>query len=520
MKLGMNGLVRPGVWILMLFGASLAACAGPSLVVVGDPILPAPEIPQLEVAVLDETGVPLPGVIVDYSGTTVPTNHEGSAFSAWPDRAVTVSLSAPGFHPVTEVVAHLPTERRIELNLVPVILTGTVSNARGTPLPDANVVLRGVSVRSDQRGRFVIERADPGLVQVERPGYMPAEVAWKGDSDVVALALEPRLIRSVRSTGPGTGAEEWDEMLALVSATELNAIVVDAKDEGGQVFYGTNNEDAYLAGAVGSTFDVAAAIADLQASDIYAITRIVTFKDDKYARAFPEIAVQATTGGVWEDSGGQAWLDPSNEDAWTYPLDLATELCEAGFDEIQFDYVRFPTDGDLESAVFSTGYDENHRVGMIAGFLQEARTILNPLGCAVAADIFSVVLSTPDDQGLGQRIEELSWSVDVLSPMVYASHYDSGWFGYRCPNEFPGQVVAFALDDVADRLDGPAILRPWLEDFGFLSGPLRREGCTSTHSPATVRAQIDAAESRADGWILWNASGNYSESAFEPAESE
>ncbi len=511
---------RFDVWILILCGASLAACAGPSLVVVGDPIRPAAEIPQLEVAVRDETGVPMPGVIVDYSGTTVPTDQEGSAYSAWPDQAVTVSLSAPGFRPVTEVVAKLPKERRIELNLEPVILTGTVTNARGIPLSDATVMLRDVSVRSDKAGEFVIERADPGLIHVKRPGYMPAEVTWEGDSDVVAVSLAPRVIRSVRATGPGTGAREWDELLALVSATELNAIVVDAKDEGGQVFYGTTNEAAYEAGAVASTFDVAAAVADLQSADIYAITRIVTFKDDRFARAFPEIAVQSTAGGIWQDSGGQAWLDPSNQEAWRYPLDLATELCEVGFDEIQFDYVRFPTDGDLASAVFSTGYDENHRVAMISGFLQKARSILNPLGCAVAADIFSVVLSTPDDQGLGQRIEELSLSADVLSPMVYASHYDSGWFGYRCPNEFPGQVVAFALDDVAGRLDGPAILRPWLEDFAFLSGPLRRQGCTSTHSPATVRAQIDAAESRADGWILWNASGNYSESAFEPAESE
>ncbi len=500
---------------LILFVGSLTACAGPSMVVVGDPISPAPEIPQLEVAVLDETGVPLSGVVVDYSGITVPTNQDGSAFAAWPDRAVTLSLSAPGFHPVTEVVAELPIERRVELSLLPVILSGTIATVDGVPLPDAVVTLRDTSVGSDEQGRFTIERADPGLLEVERLGYEPSELAWEGDVDTVSISLEPRVIRSVRSTGPGTGAEQWNELLALVAATELNAVVVDAKDEGGQVFYGTSNEDAYAAGAVGSTFDVAAAVADLESAGVYAITRIVTFKDDRYARAFPEMAVQSATGGIWEDSGRQAWLDPSNPDAWTYPLELATELCEAGFDEIQFDYVRFPTDGDLEAAVFSSGYDENHRVAMISGFLQEARRSLNPLGCAVAADIFSVVLSTPDDQGLGQRVEELSRSVDVLSPMVYASHYDSGWFGYRCPNEFPGQVVGLALDDVVGRLDGPVIIRPWLEDFGYLSGPLRRQGCTTTHSPATVRAQIDAAEARADGWILWNASGNYSEGVFE-----
>jgi hypothetical protein len=224
--------------------------------------------------------------------------------------------------------------------------------------------------------------------------------------------------------------------------------------------------------------------------------------------------VQSTNGGVWQDSGEQAWLDASNPDAWEYPLSLAVELCELGFDEIQFDYVRYPTDGDLTQALFAQGYDENSRVGVISGFLTEARSRLNPLGCAVAADIFSVVLSTPDDQGLGQRLEELSTAVDVLSPMVYASHYTSGWFGYECPNEFPGQVVGLALDDALARIDSPVVLRPWIEDFPFLSSSLGRAGCTATHSNATVRAQIDAAEERASGWILWNARGNYSEGAL------
>lgn len=501
--------------VLVLAGALLlTACAGPSLVNVGEPIRPAVEIPQLEVAVVDELGIPMPGVVVDYSGTSVPTDRDGVALSAWPDEEVTLSARAPGFHPATQVVPELPIERRIELSLRPVILDGLVTNPDGLPLEGARVLLGGREVLTDADGGFTIERAAPGVLEASRPGHTAASVRWDGESDTVPIVLEPRVVRSVRATGPATGTEDWRDLLQLISSTELNGMVVDTKDEGGQVYYGTTLEDAYAAGAVTSTFDVEAALADLKSRDIYAITRIVTFKDNVFARAFPELAVQSVSGGVWEDSKGQAWLDASNRDAWEYPLALAQELCEAGFDEIQFDYVRFPTDGNLGSAVFATGYDENHRVAMISGFLSEARLRLNPLGCAVAADIFSVVLSTPDDQGLGQRVEELSRSVDVLSPMVYASHYDSGWFGYRCPNEFPGQVVAFALDDALGRIDGPVVLRPWIEDFGFLSSSLRREGCTNTHSAATVMAQIDAAEARADGWILWNARGNYSKDAL------
>ena len=500
--------------VLVSTASVLAACAGPSLVVVGDPVRPAPEIPQLEVAVVDELGAAVPDVMVNFSGTTVPTDSQGSAFSPWPDQAVTVQVSAPGFHPATQVVTELPEFRRVEVPLAPVVLSGTVQTGEGFNLDGVTLTLGDAEVQVSDQGTFEVNRAEPGVLVASRPGYEDVSLVWEGASDVVSLSMEPQLIRSVRSTGPGTGTDAWIELLELVGRTELNAVVVDAKDEGGQVFFGTELEGAYTAGAVTSTFDVEAAVADLDAREIYSITRVVTFKDNNYARAFPDLAVQSESGGVWEDSGGQAWLDASNPDAWEYPLEMAEELCDIGFDEIQFDYVRFPTDGNLNTAVFTGSYDENSRVAAIAGFLGEARNRLNPKGCAVAADIFSVVLSTPDDQGLGQRLEELSTAVDVFLPMVYASHYTSGWFGYECPNEFPGQVVGFALDDALARIETPVVIRPWIEDFPFLSGDLKRAGCTSTHSSATVRAQIDAAESRAHGWILWNARGNYSENAL------
>ena len=122
--------------------------------------------------------------------------------------------------------------------------------------------------------------------------------------------------------------------------------------------------------------------------------------------------------------------------------------------------------------------------------------------------MFAVVLSASGDQGLGQRVEELARSVDVISPMIYPSHYSTGWFGFECPNSNPGFVVASALDDGLPRINGPAIVRPWIQDFTF--------GCGDPYGEAEVRSQIDAVEQRDLGWILWNAGSSFTEEALDP----
>ena len=204
------------------------------------------------------------------------------------------------------------------------------------------------------------------------------------------------------------------------------------------------------------------------------------------------------------------WLDPTANDSWEYPLALAVDACELGYDEIQFDYVRFPTDGPVDQATFDGPSDSSGRSVAITSFLAEARSRLNPIGCAVASDIFSVVLTSTGDQGLGQQIEDLAAVVDVISPMIYPSHYSTGWFGFDCPNDHPSEVVGHALDDGMPRIRGPAIIRPWIQDFTF--------GCGGSYGEAEVRSEIDAVEERELGWILWNASSNFTESALKPAE--
>jgi hypothetical protein len=292
-------------------------------------------------------------------------------------------------------------------------------------------------------------------------------------------------------------------LLDMIEGTVINTLVFDTKDEDGVVLYDSQVATAGETGAVTETYDVAAVLAEAAERGLYTITRIVTFQDPKWAPAHPEHAARNTaTGGAWVNARGLAWSDPTDREAWEYPLNLAVEACRLGFDEVQFDYVRFPSDGDVSVLGYDETVDEDGRVATISAFLSEARRRLHPEGCAVSADIFAIVLSFPNDQGIGQRLEELSRSVDILSPMIYPSHYSAGWLGFDDPNDHPAEVTAQALDAGMPRLEG-AMFRPWLQAFFYDAGQIA-EG-------------IAEAERYDLGWMLWNASSQF-EADWFPTE--
>lgn len=171
-----------------------------------------------------------------------------------------------------------------------------------------------------------------------------------------------------------------------------------------------------------------------------------------------------------------------------------------GLDEVQFDYVRFP-DVRPESVHFDAGVSLDVRAEAIRSFIREATEALHPLGCAVGVDVFGFVTTSADDGGIGQRWEDITSVGDVVSPMIYPSHYDSGWYGLEDPSARPDVVVNRALADAVARSSGQVVIRPWLQDFGY--------------NAAQVRQQIDAAESHGMGWMLWNAMSEVSVAALE-----
>lgn len=343
-------------------------------------------------------------------------------------------------------------------------------------------------------------------------------VPWPPDQPAAVGAPEKNLARRMRRRVYARGiyataytaarGQRWEDLLHLIGQTELNAVVLDVKSDWGSVQYNTADPAALAAGAPDGTLpDLRRLLLDLRRRRIYTIARVVTFKDNYAPRRWPELGVHRAGGGLWTDYRGLTWLNPYSRAAWDYVLGIAEEVARLGFEEIQFDYVRFPSDGPMAQVVYP-GADARSREQVIGDFLRYARERLEPLGVWVSADIFGIMLSVPDDQGIGQRLEEMAAGPHILSPMVYPSHYGPGNLGLPNPNADPYETVYRALRDARERLGaGAPILRPWLQDFSW----------GHPYGPAEVAAQIRAVRDNGiEEWLLWNAGNVYTQEGTLP----
>jgi hypothetical protein len=287
-----------------------------------------------------------------------------------------------------------------------------------------------------------------------------------------------------------------------LSIPGLTALELDVKDENGEV--GFLMPATSLARKVGASkpYYKARVVADkARARGVYLIGRVVVFEDPMLTASRPDLAIQTSGGGVWQNNAGLGWANPYDKRVWDYVLSVGKAAARARFDEIQFDYVRFPSDGPIESAVFP-GKTAEPPPWTIARFVHYASKQLKPLGVRVSVDVFG--LSATRDLGVGQKPGRLAKYVDAVSPMVYPSHYNPGEFGLPDPSSAPGRTVALSLRDFRNAMLGrKAVLVPWLEDFSLTS---------DRRPPEEVQAQIDAARrTGAKGFLLWNPSGVYTE---------
>ncbi|MGE5601975.1 MAG: putative glycoside hydrolase [Nitrososphaerales archaeon] len=305
----------------------------------------------------------------------------------------------------------------------------------------------------------------------------------------------------------------------LLENTELNAVVLDYKSDRGYISFPTT---VPLAEAIGADAepqvkDPAAFLAWFKQRNVYTIARIPAFKDNVLTKAYPGWAiVDAATGGVWRDQEKMGWVDGNRTEAWDYNVDLAREAAGYGFDEVQFDYVRFPTDGNVRGAIYSKDNTYDNRVAAIAGFLGRASDALHPLGKKVSADIFGYTPWVADDLGIGQHIEVIAPNVDVLSPMVYPSTFADGMPGedpkFSNAIAYPYEVVNKSTERAVRRAKevNPRIeIRPWLQDFKDYAFDYR------TYTPYEIRRQMDAArDAGARGWLLWDPAVGYTREAL------
>jgi hypothetical protein len=297
-----------------------------------------------------------------------------------------------------------------------------------------------------------------------------------------------------------------EEYVGLV-AEGLNTIELDVKDENGEVGFVTSAVPlAREVGAARPYYKPREAARLIHAADVYLIGRVVVFEDPRLSAGRPELAVKNPDGSVWRNHAGLGWTNPYDKRVWDYNVSIAEVAARAGFDVIQFDYVRFPTDGDVDSIV----YPDKTKTApgwVIAQFVHYAATRLKPLGVRVSADVFG--LSATRDLGIGQLPRRLGKYVDALYPMVYPSHYGPGEYGLEDPNAAPGATVEWSLADFRRELKGTdAVLIPWLQDFSY----------GRSYGLADVQAQIEAARLMgARGYLLWNPLGVYTPGALAPA---
>jgi hypothetical protein len=317
----------------------------------------------------------------------------------------------------------------------------------------------------------------------ERPAP-PAEI--RGVHVTMALASLPGKLH------------EYTETLGL------NTIELDVKDENGEVAY--HELAPSLARHVGSAkryYDPLKAATELHEQGIYLIGRVVCFEDPILSEKRPELAIRSTGGAVWRNDAGLGWTNPYDKRVWKYNVEVAKSAVRAGFDEIQFDYVRFPSDGDIETAVFA-GRRRESMAATIARFVHYAANRLRPLGARVSVDVFG--LSAARNLGIGQSPRRLARIVDAIYPMTYPSHYGTGEYGLADPSATPGRTVGRSLRDFRRQMrGGKAKLIPWLEDFTL--------GGTTTLQK--VREQIRSARRwKTAGFLLWNPSGVYTMEAL------
>jgi hypothetical protein len=331
---------------------------------------------------------------------------------------------------------------------------------------------------------------------------------------------QPRYIKGFYVSYAALGSADFvAHTQDLLENTELNAVVMDFKSDRGLLTFPTQIPLAQEIEADQAPVikDPAAFLQWFKNRGVHTVARIVVFKDTMLARSYPSLAIiDGATGDLWRDQEKQAWVDPNRPEVWNYNIALAVEAATLGFDEVQFDYVRFPTDGNLQTAIYARPNTYENRTAAITGLLSNTQAALAPYGVTFGVDIFGYAPWVNDDVGIGQHIEALAPYVDYLAPMVYPSTFANGLPGqnpkFANAIAYPYEIVHLSTVRAVERARAvnPAVeIRPWLQDFGDYAFDWR------DYTPGEIRAQMDGArEAGARGWYLWDPAVRYSRAAL------
>jgi len=328
----------------------------------------------------------------------------------------------------------------------------------------------------------------------------------------------PNPVKAIYMTSWVASAPSFrDKLIKIADETEINSIVIDIKDYTGKIAFEVNDPILQKVGAAENRIpNIRQFIKNLHDKGIYVIGRILVFQDPYFALKYQEFAVKRESDGeIWKDYKGIIWLDVGSKDVWDYTVAIAKEAYGVGFDELNFDYVRFPSDGDMNDIYYP--YSEKKilddpdygKAEAIRDFFKYLNKEMNGTGAVLSVDLFGMVTTNPDDLNVGQVLEYAEPYFDYISPMVYPSHYPSGFNGWSNTNKEVYGVVLYSLEKAVKRMfvasASPQKIRPWLQDFDY----------GGNYGIAEVRAQIQAVyDSGLTSWMLWDPSNIYTREAL------
>ena len=311
----------------------------------------------------------------------------------------------------------------------------------------------------------------------------------------------PPYIKGIYLTSWTAGeSKKMAHFLELIKETELNAVVIDIKEVDGKVIF-----DIIVP-------NLKEIIEKLHQENIYVIARIVVFKDMALPKIKPELALKNHWGGLWRDWRNKTWLDPASREVWDYHVEIAKRAIQIGFDEINFDYVRFPSDGNISQIVYPIRDEAVPKSEVMRQFFEYISEQLKPTNAFLSIDLFGLTMVREDDMNIGQILEDAVPYFDFICPMVYPSHYSDGYEGFSNPAAHPYEIIKMNLERGKERIgSAEAKLRPWLQDFDM----------GAIYDKRMIELQKQAVyDTDSYGWLLWNPSNRYTEEALETANSE
>jgi hypothetical protein len=343
------------------------------------------------------------------------------------------------------------------------------------------------------------------------------EEVTKEEPPQIVHVTTPDAVKAIYMTACVAGTPKWREQLKnLIKTTELNSVVIDIKDSTGSIsFVNDSLQKDHGNGCV--VKDMKEFIEELHEDSIYVIGRISTFQDPLYTKTHQELAVRSySTGGVWKDRKGLSFVDVGAKDYWDHIVDIAKASHEIGFDEINFDYIRYPSDGNMKDAHYTYTVGTSTKSQMVEKFFSYLHNQLKDTGMKTSADLFGLVTVATDDLGIGQVLEKALPYFDYIYPMVYPSHFGPGSAGYSKPAEHPYEIIDYSMSGAIKKeieyrtkngisTTSPSQIKPWLQDFDL----------GTSYGVPEVRAQIKATYNNGiKSWLVWDAGNTYTEGAF------